>query len=86
MIGCILDTVKVAISLPDAVFEAGERAAKKLGVSRSALYAEAVARDVAELRARDVSARLDEVYRTEGSELDPVLARMQQLSLADEGW
>ena len=34
--------MKTAISIPDEVFEAADRTAKKLGVSRSELYATAV--------------------------------------------
>lgn len=35
--------MKTAISVPDEVFESGERLAKRLKVSRSQLYSEAVA-------------------------------------------
>jgi metal-responsive CopG/Arc/MetJ family transcriptional regulator len=36
--------MKTAISLPDPLFKAGEKAAKKLGLSRSQLYAQALRR------------------------------------------
>jgi metal-responsive CopG/Arc/MetJ family transcriptional regulator len=34
--------MKIAISVPDEIFEAGERLAKQLGLSRSQLYADAL--------------------------------------------
>ncbi len=79
--------MKTAISLPDALFEAGERLAKRLGVSRSELYATALAEFVASNRSRGVRERLDEVYGDgESSELDPVVAALQAASLDAEDW
>lgn len=40
----ILSAVKTAISVPDATFERVERAAKKMGVSRSEFFARAAER------------------------------------------
>jgi metal-responsive CopG/Arc/MetJ family transcriptional regulator len=34
--------MKVAVSIPDEVFEAGERVSRRMGVSRSRFYADAV--------------------------------------------
>lgn len=57
------DDVKTAISLPDALYHRAERAAQRLGRTRSALYAEALEAylDAAE-SADDVTAALDELY------------------------
>ena len=41
--GVILPPVKTAVSLPDELFEAADRLAKRLGKSRSALHAAALA-------------------------------------------
>jgi predicted transcriptional regulator len=53
--------VKTAISIPDEVFEAAERAAKKLGVSRSELYAKAVREFVERYRRDKITEKLDEI-------------------------
>jgi len=60
----ILRQVKVTISLPDALYERAERAAQRLGRSRSALYAEALASYLTELddEVDDVTAALDALH------------------------
>lgn len=63
--------MKTAISLPDEVFRAGEVLAKRLHVSRSALYARAVREYVRRHRDGLVTAKLNEVYGAEDSSLDP---------------
>lgn len=81
--------MKTAISIPDDVFNDAERAAKKLGVSRSELYATAVAEFVERHRLEGVTEKLDEIYGVEeGSEsnLDPNLAALQLETLAKEDW
>ena len=62
MTGVILTVMKVAISLPDAVFRRIERAAKKLGLSRSELLARAAVEYLDELRSREVTASYDEGF------------------------
>jgi predicted transcriptional regulator len=78
--------VKTAISIPDEVFQAAEELAERLGVSRSELYATAVAQYVAALRSRGVTARLNEVYAGESSSLDPAFEQAQAGALDSEGW
>ena len=73
--------MKTAISLPDDDFEAAERAAHRLGISRSELYARAVRAYVDELRRQDVTERLNAAYADEPSRLDPVVRTMQARSL-----
>lgn len=78
--------VKTAISIPDEVFQAAEELAERLGVSRSELYATAVAQFVAALRSRGVTERLNEVYARESPSLDLALERAQAEVLASEEW
>lgn len=78
--------VKTAISIPDEVFQAAEELAERLGMSRSELYATAVAEYVAALRSRGVTARLNEVYADETSGLDPALQRAQAGAVGSEDW
>jgi len=78
--------VKTAISIPDEVFQAAEELAKRLGMSRSELYATAVAEYVAALRSRGVTERLNEVYAGESSSLDPAFEQAQAGAVGSEEW
>lgn len=78
--------MKTAISIPDEVFEAADRAAKKLGVSRSELYATAVHEYVKRHRTKDITAKLNEVYASNGSSIDPNLQKLQLRTLNKEDW
>jgi hypothetical protein len=66
--------VKTAISIPDPLFHAAERAAKGQKVSRSRFYAKAVAAYLKSQREEGIKEALDAVYASEPSELDPALA------------
>ncbi len=63
--------VKVAVSIPDPVFEAADRAAKRMRIPRSRLYARAIEAFVGSQSDGDVSARLDEVYAKADRGADP---------------
>ena len=79
----ILKTVKVAVSIPDTVFEAAEELAARRRCSRSSLYAQALERLLAAEDRDEVTARLDAVYAEEPSELDPALRDAQARALAE---
>ena len=76
--------MKTAVSIPDELFTAADALAGRLGTSRSELYAAAVAELVA--KHADVTARLDRVYATEPSALDPGMRRAQRRTLGREAW
>ena len=78
--------MKIAISVPDQVFEAGEQLAQQLGLSRSHLYSDALAAYQSTRGAQAVTARLNTVYETASSKLDPALESYQIKRLADETW
>ncbi len=78
--------MKTAISLPDPVFEEAEALAQQLGMSRSELYAEALKAYLRRHNREQILAKLNEVYANESSELDPVMAKMQFISLPHEDW
>ena len=78
--------MKTAISLPDELFSAAAALADRLGVSRSELYATALAEFVAKHSESEITARLDELYASEPSELDPAFRRAQRASLGNEDW
>ena len=78
--------MKTAVSLPDDLFELAESEAKRLRVSRSELYARAIAEYVKHTRDDEITARLNEVYAETSSELDPTLHRLQMFTLVKDKW
>jgi len=78
--------MKVAISLPDPLFAAGERFAGERGLSRSQLYSDALAEYLRTRAASAVTEQLDAVYAVQAVALDPALARAQIRGLDDEAW
>jgi metal-responsive CopG/Arc/MetJ family transcriptional regulator len=78
--------MKTAISIPDRVFRSAEAMAKRLGISRSELYATAIAEFLSKHQGRDVTRRLDAVYGEEDSSLSPNLVQLQAKSLTNEEW
>ena len=57
--GDTMQPMKIAISVPDEVFKAGEHLARQLGVSRSQLYADALSEYLSVRGAAAVTAKLD---------------------------
>jgi metal-responsive CopG/Arc/MetJ family transcriptional regulator len=80
--------VKTAISIPDTLFEAAERAAERLGLSRSELYRRALTRYLEERTDEVIRERLDRVYgeAEEASRLDRTIEYLQNESLDKEDW
>ncbi|MDB9493495.1 hypothetical protein PN441_05570 [Spirulina major CS-329] len=78
--------MKTAISLPDTVFEQAETLAQQLGLSRSELYTKALQAYLKKYNREQILLKLNQVYATESSELDPVMAKMQLMSLPHEDW
>jgi hypothetical protein len=78
--------MKTAISIPDPIFAAAEGLADRLALSRSELYARAVAAFVAAHQDDAVRQQLDDIYGEERARVDTVLAKMQSLSIGDEAW
>lgn len=78
--------MKTAISVPDDLFTAADALAGRIGISRSELYATAVAEFLAKHDTSEVTARLDAVYERETSALADDLAGAQRASLVHESW
>ena len=78
--------MKTAISIRDEIFEAAERTAKALGISRSELYTRAVGEFVERRSVEQVTERLNTVYGGDeaASALDEGLEALQFQSLPTE--
>ena len=79
-------SMKIALSIPDELFESAETLGKRLGVSRSRLYATALADFLAKHRGRKVTDQLNAVYGTEESRVEPGVRRLQRRSLGRDAW
>jgi metal-responsive CopG/Arc/MetJ family transcriptional regulator len=78
--------MKAAVSIPDPVFKAADKLAQRMGVTRSRLYSVALQRFVQEHDDDAITAKLNEVYSTEESALDPVLQSIQARSVKKTKW
>ena len=78
--------MKTTISLPDAIFSRAEATAKKLGITRSQLFAKAIAEFLELTRSEDVTGRLNEIYSGMRAKLNPALHRAQLKSLDKHSW
>jgi predicted transcriptional regulator len=76
--------MKTAISIPDSVFQAADKLAARLSISRSALYTAAIAEYIARRTGEEITARLDRVYGAAERKGVPALpAERPPLSRAD---
>ena len=75
MTAVILRSMKTAISVPDPIFRQAERAARRLGISRSEFFARAAQRFVASLRDDAVRASYDAAFATPAPRAETKLRR-----------
>ncbi len=78
--------MKVAISLPDPVFSAAEELAHRLRVSRSQLYAQAIAQYLGERQESLVTEQLNAVYAAKQEPIDPAVVAAQLEVIGHEAW
>jgi metal-responsive CopG/Arc/MetJ family transcriptional regulator len=83
---CYTFFVKTAISLPEDLYRMAEAAARKLKISRSQLYATAIAEFLERRQTSKITERLNRIYAKERSELDPALLSAQLRSLEKDDW
>ncbi|MEH2303838.1 ChpI protein [Nostoc sp.] len=78
--------MKTAISIPDPLFEAAEKFAKRMGLSRSQLYAVALQEYLRSHKPDQITQQLDAVYADEDSSLDPLFVKLQAHTISKENW
>ena len=76
--------MKTAISIPTPLFQAAEKRARKLGISRSQLYAQALEKLLDQDPDDEVTRALDAVYSKEKSAVDRDLAAAQRRATAEK--
>lgn len=72
--------------MPDDLFRLAEAAARRLRLSRSELYAKALAEYLQRQQDDAITERLNEVYSRQPAKLDAALHRAQLASLAKDNW
>jgi metal-responsive CopG/Arc/MetJ family transcriptional regulator len=78
--------MKTAVSLPDDLFQEAEATARRLQVSRSELYAKAIAAFLKQHDSSVITERLNAVYSRRQAKLDGELHRAQLKSLEKDAW
>jgi hypothetical protein len=80
--------MKVAVSVPDPVFEAAEKTARRLKFSRSRLYSRALEAYVGSASGKEITERLNAVYggRRRAAKPDPVIEALALELLRLERW
>ncbi len=78
--------MKTAISLSDALFHSADTLARRLGISRSRLFAIAVEEYVAKHRSEKITERLNSVYSSDPSHVEPPLRRAQKRVVSRAEW
>jgi hypothetical protein len=86
MTAAILNGMKTAVSIPDPIFRSAEKAARRLHVSRSKLYARALSEYLRRDDARRTDQAIADFYGNEAPPVDPAGMAAQMRVLAREEW
>jgi metal-responsive CopG/Arc/MetJ family transcriptional regulator len=78
--------MKTAVSVPDDLFLQAEATARRLRVSRSELYAKAIAEFLKQHDGSRITERLNDVYSRYPAKVDSGLHRAQLKSLETDRW
>ena len=78
--------MKVAVSVPDPIFDAAERLARQRQIARSQLFTQALEEYISRHASEAVTAKLNEVYAGAESALEDPLLRAQLVRLKHETW
>jgi metal-responsive CopG/Arc/MetJ family transcriptional regulator len=78
--------METVILIPDDIYRQAEELAATLGMSRSELYATALAEFLGQQRDEYITEHLNQVYAETDSEVDAVIKQLQTVSLPVERW
>jgi metal-responsive CopG/Arc/MetJ family transcriptional regulator len=78
--------MKTAVSVPDELFREAEAAAHRLRLSRSALYAKALAKFLKAERGSAITEQLNELYSRNPAKVDSRLHDAQLKTLKKDAW
>lgn len=86
MPGSYTRSMKIAISIPDPLYQEAEQLAGVLRISRSRLYADALRQYLRSYKNEHVRETLDQIYTEHDSAVPPDIALAQSLALGRESW
>jgi len=78
--------MKTAISVPDEIFEQADRLARRLRLSRSALYRDAIAQYLLRHQPDELTAAMDRALETAGGGSDPFVRESARRILESVEW
>jgi metal-responsive CopG/Arc/MetJ family transcriptional regulator len=78
--------MKTAVSVPDAVFQLAEQAAKRLQVSRSELYSRALSEYLARHTDNEVTSAIDAAIAEVGQPRDEAISSHARRLLRETEW
>ncbi|EPG50480.1 CopG family ribbon-helix-helix protein [Leptospira kirschneri] len=82
--------MKTAISIPDELFKAAEKTAKKLGIPRSQLFAKALEEFIQSHSKESVTEKLNKIYNRKSKELKSNITDLSvellRKSLKNDSW
>ena len=78
--------MKTAISIPDDIFQSAEQLARRMGLSRSELYVQAMKSYLQAHQDEGVTDTLNTIYREIHAQVDPVISSIQIRSLPKDDW
>jgi hypothetical protein len=82
----LTDSEGAVLLMPDDLFRLAEATARRVRVSRSELYAKAIAEYLKQQDDRSITERLNHLYSRHEAKLDPGLHRAQLKSLGKDDW
>jgi metal-responsive CopG/Arc/MetJ family transcriptional regulator len=90
LVNCITlgytSSMKTAISIPDELFLSADKAAKKLGLTRSAFIQRALEEYLDNQNQRRIIETLNRVYASVDSTVPAEIARYQESAAQNEAW
>ncbi len=82
----MVSLMKTAISIPDKLFAAADQYAKAHGISRSNLYAKAIAQFLDQHPADHITSQLNDIYKGKQTKLNKTVSALQFHSIEKEEW
>lgn len=77
---------KTNILIPESISQAAEQLARQMGIPLDEFLATVVTDYVIAHQKKSVTESLNQVYETESSTIDPVIAKMQNKTFRSETW
>lgn len=78
--------MKTELAVPTAISRAAKQLARQMGMTLEEFFTVAITTYVVAHQKKLITDSLNQIYARESSALDPVIAKLQRLTLGDEEW